>query len=362
MGVKAQPRALLAQVPGVELVGDGRVRDVLRLRRHVLDQVRRDLGAPRRQQVRAHRGDAAPDAVVLGDLGCMLNIEGRLRRRGDAQTQRAARRRSARGRRPSVTERTMQVASMHFKERAHVKLHDAQLQRNLTKFKDKFVAKRRAARSPSSTTSRARAKPREAIRQRALDDLDAWLEIFERNATARGATVLWARDARRRQRARARHRGAPRRAQDHQVEVDGVRGVGARPRDRGAPGMTVVETDLGEYILQINDYEPPSHIIGPALHKSQGGGRRALPRASTARRARTASRSCASRRAACCAQHYLTADMGISGGNFFVAETGSVVLVTNEGNATLDDDAAEGARRDLGHREDRARRSRTSRR
>ena len=64
--------------------------------------------------------------------------------------------------------------------------------------------------------------------------------------------------------------------------------------------MTVVETDLGEYILQINDYEPPSHIIGPALHKS----RRRSPsssHASTARRARTASRSCASKRAACCA-------------------------------------------------------------
>ena len=36
-----------------------------------------------------------------------------------------------------------------------------------------------------------------------------------------------------------------------------------------ARGLTVVETDLGEYILQINDYEPPSHIIGPALHKSK---------------------------------------------------------------------------------------------
>ena len=55
MGVKAQPRALLAKVPGVELRGDGRVRDVLRLRRHVLDQVRRDLLAARRQQVPARR-------------------------------------------------------------------------------------------------------------------------------------------------------------------------------------------------------------------------------------------------------------------------------------------------------------------
>ena len=68
-----------------------------------------------------------------------------------------------------------------------------------------------------------------------------------------------------------------------------------------AAGLTVVETDLGEYILQINDYEPPSHIIGPALHKSQGGGRRALPPDARHAAQGRASRSCASRRAACCA-------------------------------------------------------------
>ena len=85
MGVKAQPRALLARRRRAStLRGDGRVRDLLRIRRHVLDQVRRDLGAPRRQQVPARREFAARDAVVLGDLGCMLNIEGRLRRRGDS--------------------------------------------------------------------------------------------------------------------------------------------------------------------------------------------------------------------------------------------------------------------------------------
>ncbi len=57
MGVKTQPRALLAKVPRPHARRDGRVRDLLRLRRHVLDQVRRDLGAARRQQVRAHRGE-----------------------------------------------------------------------------------------------------------------------------------------------------------------------------------------------------------------------------------------------------------------------------------------------------------------
>ena len=85
----------------------------------------------------------------------------------------------------------MQVASMHFKERAHVKLNDAGLQRNLEKIKTKFVGKRRESLVELDDFEATRDAARR-IRQRALDDLDTWLEIFERNATARGATVLFA--------------------------------------------------------------------------------------------------------------------------------------------------------------------------
>ena len=74
-------------MPGARLNEMAEPETVLRIRRNVLDQVRRDLRAPRGQQVRAHRRRAGADAVVLGDLGCMLNIEGRLRRRGDTRTQ-----------------------------------------------------------------------------------------------------------------------------------------------------------------------------------------------------------------------------------------------------------------------------------
>ena len=85
----------------------------------------------------------------------------------------------------------MQVASMYFKERAHVKLHDAQLQRNLHKIKGKFVEKRRASLAELDDFEGTREAAR-AIRQRALDDLDVWLTIFEENARLRGATVLFA--------------------------------------------------------------------------------------------------------------------------------------------------------------------------
>ena len=85
----------------------------------------------------------------------------------------------------------MQVTSMHFKERAHANMANAQLQHNLQKIKGKFVAKRRESLTELDDFEGTREAGR-AIRQRALDNLDVWLEIFERNATARGATVLWA--------------------------------------------------------------------------------------------------------------------------------------------------------------------------
>ena len=226
----------------------------------------------------------------------------------------------------------MQIASMHFKERAHEKLNDAQLQFNLQKIKGKFVAKRREAITELDDFEGTREAAR-ALRQRALDDLDTWLTLFEENAAARGATVLFARTpaeinalvlaiARRhgvRKIIKSKSMVSEESALDHAIE---------------AAGLTVVETDLGEYILQINDYEPPSHIIGPALHKSREEVAELFARTHKTPRKDDIEALCLEARGVL-RQHYLTADMGISGGNFFVAETGSVVLVTNEGNATL---------------------------
>src|SRR5437667_10193063 len=85
----------------------------------------------------------------------------------------------------------MQVTSMHFKERAHDNMGNAQLQGNLQKIKGKFVAKRHESLTELDDFEATR-EAGKAIRQRALDNLDVWLEIFEKNALARGATVLWA--------------------------------------------------------------------------------------------------------------------------------------------------------------------------
>ena len=226
----------------------------------------------------------------------------------------------------------MQVASMHFKERAHVKLHDERLQLNLKKMQGKFVAKRRESLVELDDFEGTRDAGK-AIRNRALDDLDVWLEAFERNAAARGATVLWAQTPAEvnalvmeiaakhavRKIIKSKSMVSEESALDHAIE---------------AAGMKVVETDLGEYILQINDYEPPSHIIGPALHKSKEEVAELFHKAHGTPVKTGIDELCREARGVL-REHYLTADMGISGGNFFVAETGSVVLVTNEGNATL---------------------------
>jgi len=80
---------------------------------------------------------------------------------------------------------------MHFKERAHTLLHDELLQANLAKFKSRFVAARKAALVELDDFEGTRDAAK-AIRNRVLEDLDVWLAMFEKNATARGATVLFA--------------------------------------------------------------------------------------------------------------------------------------------------------------------------
>ncbi len=226
----------------------------------------------------------------------------------------------------------MQIASMHFKERAHASMANAQLQRSLEKFKGKFVVNRRESLKELDDFEGTR-EWAQGIRQRVLDHLDVWLEIFERNATARGATVLWAEtpaDINRHVLEIARRHGVQKIIKSKSM----VSEESALDRAIEAAGLTVVETDLGEYILQINDYEPPSHIIGPALHKSKDEVSDLFEKRHKTARKAGIEELCLEARGVL-RQHYLSADMGISGGNFFIAETGSVVLVTNEGNATL---------------------------
>src|SRR5260370_16936349 len=84
----------------------------------------------------------------------------------------------------------MRRGLMQLEESGRGNMANGQLQGNLQKIKGKFVAKRRESLSELDDFEATREAGR-AIRQRALDDLDVWLEIFERNAIARGATARW---------------------------------------------------------------------------------------------------------------------------------------------------------------------------
>jgi L-lactate dehydrogenase complex protein LldF len=97
--------------------------------------------------------------------------------------------------------------------------------------------------------------------------------------------------------------------------------------------MKVVETDLGEYIVQLAG-ETPSHIIAPAIHKSREDvGDLFHEHHKTPRKTDPAELTMEARKFL--REHFLSADMGITGGNFLIADTGSLVLVTNEGNGRM---------------------------
>jgi L-lactate dehydrogenase complex protein LldF len=98
-------------------------------------------------------------------------------------------------------------------------------------------------------------------------------------------------------------------------------------------GLDVVETDLGEYVVQL-DHDRPSHIIGPIIHKTAGEVRELFSRVAGRELSEDAAELTAFAREQLRAT-FLGADVGISGANFAVAETGTIALVTNEGNGRL---------------------------
>ncbi len=220
---------------------------------------------------------------------------------------------------------------MHFKARIGEKLADVKLQAALRKLQSNFV-KGRAERVLELDNFEEIRTAAAAIRDRALNNLDAYLEAFERNAQARGAVVHWAETA------ADVNRIVCELAAEYQVrKVVKSKSMVSEECNLNdaleAAGIEVIETDLGEYILQLA-HEPPSHIVAPVVHKSRDevsdlfhekhGKPRKTGIAELCREARETLRP-----------HFLSAGMGISGANFIIAETGSTLIVTNEGNGRM---------------------------
>ena len=126
------------------------------------------------------------------------------------------------------------------------------------------------------------------------------------------------------------------RAHGHQGQVDGQRGAGINEHLE-RHGIQPIETDLGEYIIQLR-HELPSHIIAPAFHFNRDDWEREFRKAHTdlpADRVFAERRDILTEARAGCASGFIAADVGITGANFLIAETGSSVIVTNEGNGDL---------------------------
>lgn len=99
-------------------------------------------------------------------------------------------------------------------------------------------------------------------------------------------------------------------------------------------GFEVLETDLGEYIIQLAG-EKPSHIVGPALHKTKEEVSELFTRHHKLERPDEKGETLVKEARAVLREQYFEADVGITGANFLVAETGTVAIITNEGNADL---------------------------
>ncbi len=230
----------------------------------------------------------------------------------------------------------MHVAtSPAFKENAHKALADAGLQKALARSGPSFIARRASAVAGLPEFEELRNIARD-IKNHAIENLDFYLEEYEAKVIAAGGQVHWCPDA---DAARA-------------AVLAICQRVGARTVTKGKSmigeeiainahlerhGIVPIETDLGEYIIQLRD-ELPSHIIAPAFHLNMEDWEEAFRKHHTDL---PADRSLAERRDILIEARtrlrskFLAADVGITGANFLIAETGSSVIVTNEGNGDL---------------------------
>ncbi|MBT6511019.1 MAG: iron-sulfur cluster-binding protein [Rhodospirillaceae bacterium] len=226
------------------------------------------------------------------------------------------------------------VTAHRFKQNVDKALADPVLQGNLSKLKDNFLLRRTRAKESLPEFEDLR-DASVAIKNHTLGHLDLYLEAFETAVHASGGHVHWARDD----------------AEARKIVLGICREENATTVTKGktmigeeiginpyleANGITPVETDLGEYIIQLAK-EPPSHIIAPAIHKN----RQQVATLFNDHHPDLADRSpddidglVADSRTVL-REQFLAADVGITGANFLIAETGQTVIVTNEGNGDL---------------------------
>jgi L-lactate dehydrogenase complex protein LldF len=223
----------------------------------------------------------------------------------------------------------------HFKENAHAALHDAPLQKALHHVRLNFIDKRAKAVAHLPEFEALRDSARD-IKDHVLANLDLYLEAYEARVVAAGGHVhyaMTAKDGVDIVLKLCRERGAKAVTKGKSMIAEEM-GLNAALE---AAGIDPIETDLGEYIIQLRG-EPPSHIIAPAVHLSkeqvEADFRRAHRDLPTNRDLSQPEQLLTEARGIL-RDKFLSADIGVTGANFLVAETGTSIIVTNEGNGDL---------------------------
>ena len=222
-----------------------------------------------------------------------------------------------------------------FPDNAHAALGDASLQSALARLRTHFSVRRKQSIERYGDFEALRDAGRD-IRDYALDHLDELLEQFERAVTARGGHVHWARTPQEAREIilRILHEAGAKRVIKGKTMVSEE--IALNPYLE-ANGLTPVETDLGEYIIQLR-HEPPSHIIAPAFHLHKEQVAETFRQAHTeldAKRPLTERNALVSEARTVLRERFESADAGITGANFLSAAEGAAVIVTNEGNGDL---------------------------
>jgi L-lactate dehydrogenase complex protein LldF len=223
------------------------------------------------------------------------------------------------------------VTSETFDQNARAALADVQLRGALRNATSLFGRRRLAAARSLDNWEDLRSKAR-AIKDDVLLHLDRYLGQFVANAESRGARFHWARDAAEANAiicSLASERGARTIVKSKSMTTEETHLNDALE----AADIQVVETDLGEYIIQLAE-ETPSHIIAPAIHKTKHQiaelftQELGMPPTDDIGKLTSTARSTLRDR-------FAAADIGISGVNFAIAETGTILIVENEGNIRL---------------------------
>ena len=225
----------------------------------------------------------------------------------------------------------MELRTKDFNRGAATALKSEKVQKQLLGLYDGFHSAREVAAQATPNWEAIRDQAR-AIKAHTIDNLDHYLELAEANVVKAGGHVYYARDA---EAASsyivdlARSKGVKMAIKGKSM-VSEEMGLNHRLEEEG---IEAVETDLGEYVIQLAE-ETPYHIVAPAIHKSKEDVAQLLHEKvgaplyteieDLAKEARRQLR-----------EKFIQADMGITGANFVVAESGTLVLVSNEGNGRM---------------------------